>query len=113
MELAVGTLVGILIGVYCATPLKALLNWMDEQHPGVVSFVWLGAILAYMSAAMQWLGFAVVVTTFLLFHAIKGGGLKFLVAKRPRPTVSDDGEIVPPKSNGKAGSSKAASSKAA
>lgn len=82
MELAVGTLVGILIGAYCATPLKGLLNWLDDQHKGIVSFIWLGAVLAYMSAAMQWLGFAVVVTTFLLFHMIKGGGLKFLTAKR-------------------------------
>lgn len=89
MELAVGTLVGILIGAYCATPLKGLLAWLDEQYRGITGYIWLGAILAYMSAAMQWLGFAVVVVTFLLFHIIKGGGIKALTATRRKRYVGD------------------------
>lgn len=77
MDLAIGTLVGILIGATCAGPLKVFLAALEEQHKGASYYVWLGAILAYLSAALGWLGFTVVVTTFVLYQLVKAGGVRF------------------------------------
>ncbi|MGL4465509.1 MAG: hypothetical protein ACRDD1_05615 [Planctomycetia bacterium] len=84
MELAIGFLIGVLFGSTCAGPIKALLAEFETHCSGITGYIWFGAILAYLVAAMEWLGLAVGVTAFLAYHFVKSG-LVGNVAEWSRP----------------------------